>query len=162
IRYARQQLAAPPTPTTDNIRALTLTYYDGLAFEGLPTGQLGHWGLRTRVESLTLTPKILAEAYQGGDTSIPLPPHLPPPPPPYLQPGPTAWTADYPKAFRDLTPPLAGYRYQTGQAPHLAGWYTQQDRVSYDIQQNGTGRGLVTARLNPLGNKTTITYDDPY
>ena len=58
--------------------------------------------------------------------------------------------------------PLAGYRYQPAQAPYLAGWYTQQERVSYDVQQAGTGRGLVTARRDPLGNDTTITYDDPY
>jgi RHS repeat-associated protein len=154
ITYVRHQLATPPAPSTDNVRALTLTYYDGPPFEGLPTGQLGDWGLRTRVETLALTPGILAAAYQGGDPSIPLPP--------YLQPGTPEWTADYPQAFQDLTVPLAGYRYQPDQAPYLAGWYTQQEGVAYDIQQNGTGRGLAVARLDPLGNKTTITYDDPY
>jgi RHS repeat-associated protein len=148
--YTRQQLAAPPTPTADNIRALTLTYYDGPAFSGLPNGQLGDWGLRTRVENLTLTPSILAAAYQGGGPAIP--------PPPYLQPGAPAWTADYPQAFQDLTAPLAGYRYQADQAPCLAGWYTQQERVTYDVQQ-GSGRGLVTAWRDPLGNDTTVAYD---
>jgi RHS repeat-associated protein len=150
ITYAPQQLAAPPSPTPGNIRALTLTYYDGMPFEGLPTGQLGDWGLRSRVETLALTPAILAAAYQGGDPAIPLPP--------YLQPGAPAWTADYPQAFQDLTAPVAGYRYQPDQAPYLAGWYAQQERTAYDVQQ-GHGRGLITARRDPLGNDTTITYD---
>jgi RHS repeat-associated protein len=154
IAYAFQQLATPPTPTAENVRALSLTYYDGLAFDGLPTGQLGDWGLRARVETLALTPDILAAAYQGGDPSIPLPP--------YLEPGTPVWTSDYPPAFRDLTDSLAGYRYQPVQPPYLAGWYAQQERLAYDVQQQGSGRGLVTARLDPLGNKTTITYDDPY
>ena len=156
IIFARQQLAIPPTPTADNVRALTLTHYDGLAFDGLPTGQVGDWGLRTRVENLALTPGILAAAYQGGDTSIPLPP--------YLQPGATAWTADYPQAFQDLIVPLAGYQYQTKLVPYLAGWYAQQERAAYDVQQQGNGRGLMTARRDPLGNDTTIAYDtnDPY
>jgi RHS repeat-associated protein len=151
ITYALQQLTHPPRPTAENIRALTLTYYDGPAFEGLPAGQLGDWGLRTRVENLALTPAILAEAYQGGDPSIPLPP--------YLQPGTPAWTVDYPQAFRDFTVPLAGYRFQPDEAPYLVGWYAQQDRVAYDVQQRGIGRGLVVARRDPLGNDSTITTD---
>lgn len=154
ITYGLQQLTQPPTPAADNIRALTLTYYDGRGFEGLPAGQLGDWGLRTRVESLALTPDILAAAYKGGDPSTPLPP--------YLEPGTPAWTTDYPQAFRDLVVPLAGYQYHTDQAPYLAGWYAQQDRVAYDVQQPSGGRGLVVARLDSLGNKTILSYDDPY
>jgi RHS repeat-associated protein len=151
VTYALGQLATPPAPSADNIRSLTFTYYDGPAFNGLPAGQLGDWGLRTRTESLVLTPGILAAAWQAGDPSVPLPP--------YLQPGAPAWTAEYPQAFRDLTAPLAGYRNQPDQAPYLAGWYAQHERVGYDVQQTGGGRGLVTARRDPLGNDTTITYD---
>jgi RHS repeat-associated protein len=151
VTFGRQQLTAPPAPTAASVRALTLTYYDGPAFEGLPAGQLGDWGVATRVERLALTPGILAGAYQGGDPAIPLPS--------YLQPGSPAWTADYPQAFREACPPLAGYRYQTDVAPYLAGWYAQQQRVAYDVQQAAGGRGLVTVRRDPLGNDTTIGYD---
>jgi hypothetical protein len=59
ITFGRQQLASPPQPAAGTIRSLTLTYYDGPAFEGMPSGQLGDWGLRTRVERLSLTPEIL-------------------------------------------------------------------------------------------------------
>ena len=55
--------------------------------------------------------------------------------------------------------PLVGYRYQPDQAPYLAGWYAQQERVAYDVQQPSGGRGLIMARRDPLGNDTTITYD---
>jgi RHS repeat-associated protein len=151
VAFGSQQVTAPPSPTPASVRALTFTYYDGPACEGLPAGQLGNWGLATRVESLAITPEILAVAWQGGDPAIPLPP--------YLQPGTPAWTADYPQAFRDACPPLAGYRYQAGQPPYLAGWYTQQTRVTYDIQQAAGGRGLATVRRDPLGNDTTIGYD---
>ena len=60
--------------------------------------------------------------------------------------------------------PLTGYRYQPDQTPYLAGWYAQRERVAYDVQQSGDGRGLVTARRDPAGNDTTIAYDanDPY
>src|SRR5262249_19200282 len=34
--YALQQVTERPTPAAGNIRALTLTHYDGLGFEGLP------------------------------------------------------------------------------------------------------------------------------
>lgn len=151
VAYAKRQLASPPAPTAANIRALTVTYYDGPAFTGLPAGQLGDWGLRTRSEQLTLTAGILSAAYQGGDPTVPLPP--------YLQPGTPAWTGEYPQAFRDLAAPQAGYRYEPGQAPCLAGWYTQSERVAYDVQQAAAGRGLVVARRDPLGHDTTIGYD---
>jgi RHS repeat-associated protein len=151
VTFGRQQLAAPAAPTAGTVRELTLTYYDGPPFEGLPTGQLGDWGLVTRLERLALTPGILAAAYQDGDASVPLPP--------YLRPADPAWTAEYPRAFRQLTAPLAGYRYQPELAPHLAGWYAQQQRLAYDIQQVPDGRGLVTVRRDPLGNDTAIGYD---
>ena len=101
---------------------------------------------------MSLTPGILAAAYQGGDTSIPLPP--------YLQPGTPAWTADYPQAFQDLTVPLAGYRYQPGQATYLAGWYAQQDRVGYDVQTGAAAegsllRGRIRSATRPLSRYDT-------
>ena len=79
-RAARPDHLRPPaagqprrSPTAGNIRALTLTYYDGPAFEGMPSGQLGDWGLRTRVERLSLTPEILTAAYPATHRSRCLP-----------------------------------------------------------------------------------------
>jgi RHS repeat-associated protein len=151
LSFGAGQLAAPPAATVGTVRALTLSYYDGAAFTGLPSGQLGDWGLVSRVESLALTSGILAAAYQGGDPAVP--------PPPYLQPSGAAWTTDYPQAFEDACPPLAGYRYQDAQPPYLAGWYAQQQRLAYDVQQSAAGRGLATVRRDPLGRDTTIGYD---
>jgi RHS repeat-associated protein len=151
VAFGRQLMASPPAPAAGTIRALTLTYYDGPAFQGLPSGQLGDWGLRTRVEHLSLTPAILTAAYQGGDTAAPLPP--------YLQPSTPAWTADYPAAFRALVPPLGGYQYHDAAGPYLAGWYAPDERVEYDVQAVASGRGLVIARRDPLGNDTVVGYD---
>ena len=63
----------PANPRTATIRALILTYFDGAAFEGLPSGQLGDWGLRTRVEDLALTPGDPRGRLPGGRSRRPAP-----------------------------------------------------------------------------------------
>ncbi len=103
----------------------TLNFYDGPAFVGLPWGQLGAYGLLARSESLVLTEEILSEAYRSGDAV-----HHPPEIPPYLVPGdPPVWPADYPEEFRELMPPLAGYRYEpAGTAnENVAGYFATTD-----------------------------------
>ncbi|MBI3969613.1 MAG: VCBS repeat-containing protein [Chloroflexi bacterium] len=137
----------------------TLQFYDGVAYEGLPFGELGDYGVLSRSESLVLTEDVLREAYASGGSSGDTAEA-----PPYLAPGgPPAWTADYPPEFRDLLPPLAGYTFQPGGAgsPHAAGYFAAVEQRRYDCQDDpdGRGRGLLKATRDPLGRDTTIRYD---
>ena len=87
----------------------TFHYYDGDAFVGLGLGLLGARGALVRSEQLVLTQAILEDAYRSGDT-----PTNPPEVPPYMVPGGSpVWTSEYPQAFRDQLPALAGYVFRT-------------------------------------------------
>jgi YD repeat-containing protein len=145
--------AALAGTTARNLRALTLTYYDGPpaagpgvppdALGGLPLGQIGDAGLPTRVETLAVTPDQLAvlgaPAYLPADgTSVPA----------------SAFPPDrYPSAFAQALPPLAGYTWHPDGAGHVAGYYVQSRRQAYDT------RGLVTASRDALGNDTVVEYE---
>ena len=105
------------------VESRSVTYYDGEPFVGLPQGHVGAHGLPTRTETLALTEEIIADTYGV--------------PPPYLEPGPTAWTDDYPSEFRTLLPPNAGYHHGPD------GWYTT-------TSQRHDERGLVQESRQPL------------
>ena len=129
-------------------------FYDGPAFEGLPFGQLGDYGVVVRTESLVLTEEILHEAYKSGDT-VQTPPEVPP----YLAPrGTPAWTAEYPQEFRDLLPPLAGYIFQPGDAGSRTprGYFAATERRRYDCQDDPAGpraEGCSRPAAMPLGQR---------
>src|SRR5579859_7655168 len=145
---ARQIQGETPTRNATSHR---LSFYDGNPFQGLPLGQIGFHGCLMRVESLALTDAVLQQAYGAN-----LPPFLSPT-------GPPNWTSDYPQEFRNLLPPLAGYIYQAGGAgsPYFQGYYRIADQRRYDFQEAlpPSNRGLLTAKRDPLGNETTISYD---
>ena len=86
--------------------------------------------------------------------------------PPYLQPeGVTSWPADYPQAFRDNTPALAGYTFADGSDHRARGYFAQASRVAFDFHTQGLGlphRGLPVTMRDPLGHDTTTTYDRPF
>jgi RHS repeat-associated protein len=131
----------------------SLSYYDGLAFQGLPFGQLGAYGVVVRSESLVLTESILQTCY-GSQR------------PPYLNPS-AAFTGggDYPSDFAQRVPALAGYTYYPGGAgsPQSGGWYTQAGRSSFDFQAPNPPAhisGLLLAQQDPLGNETHIAFED--
>ncbi len=135
----------------------TVTYYDGEPFEGLPLGELGRFGVPARTERLILTEALADEAYRP---QAPGEPGLPP----YLSPdGPLDWAPEYPQAFRDLVPPLAGHTFSSGppgDPVRERGWFVQQSRQRYDVQTDPEGgRGLLTATRDPLGNDVRIDYD---
>ncbi|ASC73436.1 Mono(ADP-ribosyl)transferase SpvB [Halomicronema hongdechloris C2206] len=135
----------------------SFNYYDGDAFTGLPLGDLGDFGALVRTEALVLTETILQGAYRSGDTVL-NPPELPP----YLQPATVSnWSADYPQAFRDGVPQLAGYVFHAGDAHHERGYFVTAARQQYDFQTStdGQGRGLLQMTRDPLGRDTTVTYD---
>ena len=136
------------------------TRTDNGAFQGLPFGQVGAYGAPVRTENLVLTENILREAYRSG-SEVQEPPEVPP----YLNPGGSpVWTAEYPKAFRELLPSLAGYTFQPGGAEYHRGYFASSERRRYDFHGGAedAGRGLIEVMRDPLGRDTTITYDEPY
>jgi RHS repeat-associated protein len=153
--------AADAGQTVGEVRALELTFYDGAAHIGLPFGELGAWGLASRVERLVLTPQVLAAACTPGDGS-----GLAAGPPVYLPldgvpPAITGWPVEYPPAFVATVPPLAGYTFHDAGEPYVAGYYAEDSRCAYDVQ-TGAGRyGLPVAQRDALGADTTVGYD-PY
>jgi RHS repeat-associated protein len=130
-----------------------LNFYDGPAFSGLAFGQVGDFGALVRRESLAFTEEILRAAHGEGAA------------PPYLRPdGPPDWTEDYPPAFRESRPALAGYAFRSEDASHSGGYYVESERLRYDFQEGPSGRGLCSAIRDPLGTDggerdTTIAYD---
>ena len=136
----------------------SLNFYDREAFEGLPLGELGDFGAIVRTETLVLTEGILQEAYRISDT-VSSPPEIPI----YLEPNNNfIWMDDYPEAFRELLPSLAGYAFQSGDVNHERGYFVVTARQQYDFQNNvdEQGRGLLLVTRDPLGRDTTITYDE--
>jgi YD repeat-containing protein len=120
-------------------------HYDGPAFEGLPSGELGDHGALVRTETLAFTDDLLNRVY--GDWR---PTHLG---------GQAEAPAGAPEGFgRDL-----GYRHEPGDGVHVAGWYADTLRCAYDVQGARTAgqpvRGLVVALQDPLRNETRITAD---
>ncbi len=139
---------------------LTVNYYDGPAFEGLPFGHIGEYGAIVRTENLVLTKEILYDIYKSNSGNALLDSREPP----YLSSSadPAAWTEEYPQQFRDLTANLGGYIYRNGNADsvYLPGYYSVTKRQCYDFHNDkGSGRGLVYSSRNPLGADTSIVYD---
>ncbi len=134
----------------------TSNYFDGEAFNGLPLGQLGPFGVVSRTETLIATEAILAEAYQSDD------PDAPPLIPPYLIPsGEITWPEEYPERFRQAMPPLAGYHFNPGDADHERGYFVDSTRNRFDFQSPGVTnpRGMVRAQRDPLHAETSIEHD---
>jgi RHS repeat-associated protein len=144
-------------PTGWPVIGLTLTYYDGQAYIGLPIGALGNHGALVRQKQLVLTEQQLHEAYASAEVLDP------PEKPPYLIPeGSTSWTTDYPLDFRVRLPELAGYAFHSGgdEVEQLRGYFAEAERRRYDFHEAGKGRGLITTTRDSLGHEMVISYDD--
>ena len=160
LSVAELKTAISTNSLTRNLIGQTLNYYDGEALIGLPFGEIGNYGALVRSETLVLTEEILRAAYQGDDTlDIPA----------YLDPNnASAWTVEYPQAFRDRLeqlPSLAGYTFYPGDARHARGYFVTTTRNKYDFQETGIGKGLLLVTRPPLGKDTgdrdtSIAYDD--
>lgn len=126
----------------------SLNFYDGEAFEGLPYGQIGKYGVGVRSETLVLTEEIVDKAYGGT--------------PVLLQENPD-WTADYPMEFRSMYPHQGGYLYRTANANYpMTGWYAPGDKLKYDFQdvEVTLPNGLVYESKDDFGNLSSIEYDN--
>lgn len=151
-----QSATTTETDTALRLLAESLHFYDGNddasqaygAFSGLPTGQLGRYGALVRTETLIMTRDHLEAAYGTGK-------------PPYLAPGVTFQPSpEYPKAFVDQLPALAGYRHHSASPDNSEGYFVVATSKRYDFHNAaGTGRGLVLAQRDPLGHESTIAYD---
>ncbi|MCU0924740.1 MAG: FG-GAP-like repeat-containing protein [Hydrogenophaga sp.] len=130
--------------------AETLNYYDGPAFDGLPFGLLGAWGVVIRSETLVLTEDLLSAAYSSAR-------------PPWLDVNARfAAGGDYPQGFANYLPAHAGYSHHPSDATFAGGWYVQTSRGSLDLQDPSLAvppRGLLMAHRDPLGYETRIDYD---
>jgi hypothetical protein len=77
--------------------------------------------------------------------------------------GVTSWPDEYPTAFQDETPSLAGYVFADGSDHRPRGYFAQTTRIAFDFQTPGLpARGLAVTRRDPLGNDTAIVFDQPY
>lgn len=131
--------------------AETLMYYDGPAFQGLPFGQIGDFGVLVRSEVLVLDDASLTSAY-GSDR------------PPYLDEMTVALPTDrYPAKFVAQLPTHAGYVRHAKSTIHSGGRYAQTSRAEFDFQvltPPSAPRGLVLAQQDPLGHTTRIDAID--
>ncbi|TSJ44729.1 SpvB/TcaC N-terminal domain-containing protein [Fluviicola chungangensis] len=131
----------------------SLNFYDGEAFEGLPYGQIGNYGLPVRSETLVLTDEIIDAAY-GVNT------------PECFKDIPD-WSSSngYPAAFEGLLQngdERLGYKDRRSGFPHHEeGWYAEGARAKYDWQDDLITNpvGLVQETKDVFENRSTIDYD---
>ena len=138
---------------TLSVISCTLSYYDGDAFEGLPYGQIGSFGVPVRSETLITTDKIITAAY-GVNTPecfkiIP------------------DWssTNGYPADFESWLQnddDRLGYKDRRSNfLNHIPGWYAEGSRIKYDWQDILITNpvGLVVESKDVFDNRSTIEYD---
>lgn len=131
----------------------SINFYDGNAFEGLPFGQIGVYGLPVRSEILVLTDEIITTAY---GTEIPE----------CFKAAPD-WSSSngYPVAFEGLLQngdERLGYKDRRSGFPnHAEGWYSESARVKYDFQESGVENpfGLSIESKDVFDNRSSIEYD---
>jgi YD repeat-containing protein len=103
-----------------------------------------------------LTDEILSNAYAGTDcasyflkfkTSMPSGDEL---------------ISEYPTEFLNSIPKKLGYTYRKTENRSTTGYYTTLDQRKYDFQDEKprTKMGLIVSKKDPLGNETTIEYDE--
>lgn len=139
---ADQEALSPAAGLLPEIVSQTINQYDGMAFSGMPVGQLGRHGALTRTEQLVLTEEIIERAYADQR-------------PPYLQAGPASWNDEYPIEFQqDLNQSKAGYHHRDADSQsHIGGYYMAAAQNAYNDP------GLVTTQRDPMNLQTEIVYD---
>lgn len=124
------------------IIAETIQYYDGQAFEGLPEGQCGEFGVISRTNILVLTNSILEQVWGKGQV------------PAWLQSANPNWPENYPAGFRERSAAMGGFMLSGDKC-----YASQGNR--YDFQSGiEPAYGLLLSTKDPLGFETNIQYDD--
>nr|WP_320190734.1 SpvB/TcaC N-terminal domain-containing protein [uncultured Desulfobacter sp.] len=114
-------------------------HYDGSEFQGLPMGRLGNHGALIRSEALVFDDELLQKAYDDRRPS-------------YLG-GTTTLPENAPPNFGDAI----GYHHQTADLEnHVNGYYADT------LRRRLSPRGLPEAMEDALGNRASISYDEPY
>lgn len=134
-----------------------LTYFDGPAFIGLPFGQLGAFGAPVRSESLILTDELLTAICQSDD-----PQGNPVEIPDFLLPGVTPQQdhEEYPAAFLEGLPELAGFTFYDGSGEQTKGYWAQSSRTRFDFHNPAVpSGGMPVQQQDALGRIATISYD---
>ncbi|MCB0774681.1 MAG: hypothetical protein KDB93_15050, partial [Flavobacteriales bacterium] len=131
---------------TPKLLALSYTYYDGQAFEGMPYGQIEQYGLPVRTETLMARPAELFDAYG-------------PPPAPFTGPVPN-WSGHPVDFVNELPDPGCGYRYRSGGPEQFEpGYYTTTQAVVYDFHLGPMAKGLPMAMRDAYESTAYINYD---
>lgn len=94
--------------------AQSVTYFDGPAFEGLPFGQMGSYGVPVRSESLVIDEAILEEAWTDENDVYEAPAYFV---------DDASWPSAYPEAFQNSMLELAGYTFYDGSDEHARGFW---------------------------------------
>ena len=130
-----------------NLTGHKVSHYDGEPFMGLPAGRAGRFGALTRTETLAFRDQELEAAYVDGGSSRR---------PEYLG-GALALPSGAPANFGTAS----GYQSESADGVHLKGYYVNTTRHQYDFQvpNSREQRGLLSARLDALGNRTTVVPD---
>lgn len=130
--------------------------YDGAAFEGLPTGEIGEHGLLTAADSLALTPQrmtALRASTPDAPQGLAWPGWLAPP---GEVAGPSA-VDGLPAQVRASLPPAGGHVWVDDD--EIRGWAVPTTRVRLDTQADGPARGLPLETRDAWGGPTVLEWD---
>ncbi len=121
----------------------TLNHYDGAAFVGRDTGEVGPYGALTRSEALVLTESGIEGAYG------------------HRRPAYLGGAATHPDGAPDGFGQDLGYHLKKGVDQQHSLYYADAQRQRFDTQDADTTqkRGVVTAVQDPLGHQTTLMPD---
>ena len=129
-------------PSNDRIIGRTINFYDGREFEGLGEGELGLYGAMMKTQTLVLTDSILENVWGAEDIPV------------YLHSENPDWPELYPEDFKETMAQRAGFEYEEGF------FYSVTEGRKYDFQTGeGPAFGQVKVTMDPLENKTEISYD---
>jgi len=133
-----------PLPAGVRLISHTLNHYDGTAFTGRPSGEVGPHGTLTRSESLAFTDAELDAAYGNRRPTYLGGSAVPPP--------------GAPAGFGSNL----GYRPESASPTgYHAGYYVDTQRQQFDFQDSNSAqqRGLVVATQDALGHQSEIKPD---
>lgn len=126
------------------VQSHVMNFYDGAAFEGLSLGNIGNYGMVSKIKRLAMTSANIIDAFGSV--------------PNYLQTVPS-WGGEYPTFVKNEVPDLLGFELETS-APFEPGYYILQERNKYDFQEiSFPNLGLVLQQKDAMGVLASLSYD---